>query len=313
MDRKNLVVLYIHEVEQKKIKIDNLKMDVLKEQYLDTDDDDDEDEELIVSALGTYGETPPRIKNYVERIVSGYNSVEFQQNFRMSREAFDTLCRLMNQNIPSIQGGTDINIDLEKQLLAVIWLLATPESYRSVGDRFDMAKSTLSVVFFRIINMLNTLAPTFIKFPTRAQKEESQQFFENKYRLKGVIGAVDGSYIPCKAPAEQKMAYTNRKMFTAVTLQAICDQNMLYIDCFIGFPSSVHDNRIFRNSDFYKNVQANVTAFFENGEKILGDKAYPVESWCIPPYIDRGNLTDEQKKFNTVHASGRYNSYRYTY
>ena len=52
-------------------------------------------------------------------------------------------------------------------------------------------------------------------------------------------------------------------------------------------------------------MQQNVAMYFDNDEKILGDKAYPVESWCIPPFIDRGNLTDRQKQFNKTHASCR--------
>lgn len=33
-------------------------------------------------------------------------------------------------------------------------------------------------------------------------------------------------------------------------------------------------------------------------EFIVGDKAYPVLTWCIPPFIDRGNLTASQRFFN---------------
>ncbi|KAI4458033.1 hypothetical protein MML48_7g00005764 [Holotrichia oblita] len=31
---------------------------------------------------------------------------------------------------------------------------------------------------------------------------------------------------------------------------------------------------------------------------IIGDKAYPLLGWCIPPYIDLGNLTVNQLNFN---------------
>lgn len=38
---------------------------------------------------------------------------------------------------------------------------------------------------------------------------------------------------------------------------------------------------------------------------MLGDKAYPCFKWCIPPYIDNGALTNQNKKFNTIHAQIR--------
>lgn len=45
--------------------------------------------------------------------------------------------------------------------------------------------------------------------------------------------------------------------------------------------------------------------YLPNNCIILGDKAYPVLQWLVPPYIDRGNLTDNQKRFNHKHAQTR--------
>ena len=264
---------------------------------------DSEDEEVLL--ISCIKEAPPRINFFVERIANNYNSDEFQQNFRMSREAFDNLLGFFNTHLHLVRGGDNLKISSQKQLLAVVWILATPDSYRSIGERFYLAKSTLSKIFFRIVDFLNQVASVFIKFPNRVQKEGIKRYFEAQHRLKGVVGAIDGTYVPCRVPAEQKIAYTNRKLFTAVTLQAVCDHKMRYIDCFVGYPSSVHDSRIFKNSDIYKNVQQNVGDYFEDDEKILGDKAYPIQSWCIPPFIERGNLSDHQKAFNRTHASCR--------
>lgn len=71
----------------------------------------------------------------------------------------------------------------------------------------------------------------------------------------------------------------------------MCDSELRFTDCFAGYPGSVSDRRIFRNSDLCLNAEQNVNAFFPNGEYIIADKAYPVLSWCIPPYIDNGRLT----------------------
>jgi len=50
--------------------------------------------------------------------------------------------------------------------------------------------------------------------------------------------------------------------------------------------------RIFRNSDLWKEVQNNYHHFFPTQEFIIGDKAYPVLTWCIPSYRNFGNLTE---------------------
>ncbi|XP_032668363.1 protein ALP1-like [Odontomachus brunneus] len=104
---------------------------------------------------------------------------------------------------------------------------------------------------------------------------------------------------------EQEFAvhYKCRKLQYAIVLQAICDADLLFLDCFAGYPGSVGDYRIFRNSDIYKEVRRNIPPFFPKDEYIIGDKAYPVLTWCIPPFRDNERLT--QKKFNLVISQKR--------
>lgn len=61
-----------------------------------------------------------------------------------------------------------------------------------------------------------------------------------------------------------------------MVLQAVCDSELRFTDCFAGYPGSVDDRRIFRNSELYLDAEHNVNALFPNGEYIIGDKAYPV-------------------------------------
>jgi len=66
----------------------------------------------------------------------------------------------------------------------------------------------------------------------------------------------------------------------------------IFTNCFVGVSGSVNDSRIFRNSNLWMFVKENRTKFFPGNEYIIGDKAYPVLLWCIPPYINKGNLTE---------------------
>lgn len=64
--------------------------------------------------------------------MANYDELQFQQNFRMNREAFENLLIIVSSKIPSNEGPGRPTIPAKKQLLAIIWLLATPESYRCV-------------------------------------------------------------------------------------------------------------------------------------------------------------------------------------
>lgn len=88
------------------------------------------------------------------------------------------------------------------------------------------------------------------------------------------------------------MSYKTYKRKYAVILQAVCDSELVFTDCFAGYPGSVGDIRVFRNSDLWSEVQKNRQIYFPNEEYIIGDKAYPVLRWCISAFCDRGNLTE---------------------
>lgn len=161
---------------------------------------------------------------------------------------------------------------------------------RSVGDRFNMSKSSLSVSSERVINALNMIAPEVITWPRGDKLIEIKNSFEKMAGISNIIGAIDGTFIPIKAPSEDSEVYITRKCNYAITLQAICDSSLKFTDVFVGYPGSVSDTRIFRNSDIYRSIEKNQERYFPPDHFIVGDKAYPVLNWCVPPYIDRGRL-----------------------
>ncbi|XP_031328585.1 putative nuclease HARBI1 [Photinus pyralis] len=127
--------------------------------------------------------------------------------------------------------------------------------------------------------------------------------FKKKKSFPGVLGAIDGCHIDIKAPKESSVMYVNRKGRPSIILQAVCDHNCSFTDCFIGFPGSVHDARVFSKSGMQE--RCNNDQFFPNDSHILGDSAYPLSQHVLVPYKDNGHLTRKQTKFNVIHASTR--------
>lgn len=101
---------------------------------------------LIVTHLK---EKPNRIVGYMENIAN-YTSMEFQQHFRLSFEAFEYLLGqvgpLLNSGDENKQNGRS-RIDPRKQLLSVIWILATPDSYRYLFIFIKSDKKNYIVVY----------------------------------------------------------------------------------------------------------------------------------------------------------------------
>ncbi|KAF7996136.1 hypothetical protein HCN44_010802 [Aphidius gifuensis] len=277
---------------------------------IDTDSssssDEEEENNLMRRLIGVAREPndiPIRVENYIDNVVFRSSPEIFQSHFRLTWEAYETIENeigpTLNRNVNEFGFGRPC-MPIRKQILSVLWLLATPESYRSIGDRFDMGKSSLFHSFQLVVQALNEIAPRVITWPSPERRQVIRQHLEEAGGLPNVVGAIDGTFIRIKAPRDDKEVYVTRKCCYAYTLQGICDHELKFIDVFSGYPGSVSDIRIFENSHIYHDIIGNQGQYFSQGEFIIGDKAYPVFDWCVAPFIDRGNLTQAQRNFNTA-------------
>ncbi|KAI2642371.1 hypothetical protein H4Q32_029933 [Labeo rohita] len=82
----------------------------------------------------------------------------------------------------------------------------------------------------------------------------------------------------------------------------LCDHRGKYLDIFVGYPGSVHDSRVLRNSPIYLKA-----LYPPEGYHILGDGGFPCRSHpisLITPY--REPLQNaSQRRFNFHHAKAR--------
>ncbi|TGZ57223.1 putative nuclease HARBI1 [Temnothorax longispinosus] len=131
---------------------------VIDEVFCENNDDDDESDDEVEIMLATVmheekevGPNPARCQNFVELVVPRFTFKQFQENFRMSAPAFEILLAVIAPLLENRTGTGRPTTRIEKQLLAVVWLLATPDCFRSIGMKFDMSKSTLHSCFRRVI------------------------------------------------------------------------------------------------------------------------------------------------------------------
>lgn len=73
---------------------------------------------------------PIRIQNFFENVIQNYSDIEFQQNFRLTTGAFELFLHQIGPHMPKNIVGRPQQLSTEKQILAIIWLLANPECFR---------------------------------------------------------------------------------------------------------------------------------------------------------------------------------------
>lgn len=236
-------------------------------------------------------------------MVSKYSDSDFKRIFRLSRPTFDTIKGFLqdcHELVVEGQGGRE-PISVKKQLYVTLWYLGGSDSIIRIADRFGIAESSVVVCRNRIIDtILNNLKSKFINWPHAEILEQTIDKFHQRNGFPGVIGALDGTHISIKAPTENPQSYINRKGYYSLQLQAVCDSDMKFLNCFCGYAGSCHDARVLRNSDLW-NYGLEVC----NGNHIIADGAYPLGRWLMTPYRDNGHLSQEQKHFNYLLSDNR--------
>ncbi|KAF2886736.1 hypothetical protein ILUMI_19437, partial [Ignelater luminosus] len=122
--------------------------------------------------------------------------------------------------------------------------------------------------------------------------------------LPGVVGIIDGCHIEIKQPINNAVDFFNRKETHSIILQAVCDDNGLLTDVFIGIPGRVHNARVFRQSPLYHQL-VSVPPLISAGQHLLADAAYPLMANVLKPYRDNGHLSQKQIKFNQTLSAQR--------
>ena len=78
-----------------------------------------------------------------------------------------------------------------------------------------------------------------------------------------------------------------------------------FLDIFVGYPGSVHDSWILKNSYVFikfSNINLHLSPA---GTLLLSDCRYPLLDWLVTPYHENGHLTQQQKHYNKKHSSPR--------
>ena len=145
-------------------------------------------------------------------------------------------------------------ITVEKRVAVTLWRLATNCECRTIAHLFEISRSSVCLIVQEVCQLIvDVLLPKYIKKPEGNQLRDIVQLFERKWGLPQYVGAVDRSHIPIVAPPEYHTDYFNRKGWHSVLLQGVVDHFCRFWDINVGWPGSVHDTRVFVNTDLFKN------------------------------------------------------------
>lgn len=222
--------------------------------------------------------------------------------YRMKRETFDSFYDRLRPLLPTEKNG-ECHL---RQVASVLHYFADPVSFRRQGHLHGVAKSTLWEWVGKVSRWINEALISEISFPT-AQDGRVVAIAERVYDSTGfpnAVGFVDSSlirldYRPSDPDLENSDIFWSRKGFPCFHLQAVCDDQCLFTDVWIGNAGRMNDARVWAGSELAKQLPLLLNAAYH----ILGDKAYPLSVNLIPPY--KGNVVGQELEFNSIHCKAR--------
>ncbi|KAE8740375.1 hypothetical protein FOCC_FOCC014111 [Frankliniella occidentalis] len=149
----------------------------------------------------------------------------------MSRRVPEALVDAIGNNLAGRNKILRERKPMQDIVLMVVWLLATPDSFRSVFSEY-------------------------IKWPNAAERGEIKEVFNRVSGFPGAVGCVDGTHIYITAPVEDAVQYPNRYRTYSMNVQAIVDNNLLVRDVHVEEVGSIHDRRVFRRSAVFADLLA---------------------------------------------------------
>ncbi|KAK3911740.1 Putative nuclease [Frankliniella fusca] len=224
----------------------------------------------------------------------------FKIHFRMSRTVFEALTTTVFNHLVVKGRLKRERTPMQDILLMVVWLLATPDSFRSVALRFGVNPGTLYYFYLYVIQALRELAPEFITWPNAAERVVISEAFQELSGFPGIIGCIDCTHIQITAPLEESGRYVNRHHVYSINVQSVADNNMLVRQLHVGEAGSLHDRRIFRRSPLLRDLLLEPAGVYRTvHEHLVGDGGYGISDFMMIPFVDNGHLTPAQSTFNS--------------
>ncbi|KAG6926089.1 hypothetical protein G0U57_012817, partial [Chelydra serpentina] len=230
-------------------------------------------------------------------VLQVWDDSQWLRNFRMCKGTFLELCHLLSPALKRKNTKMRAALTVQKRVAIALWKLATPDSYRSVGNQFGVGKSTVGVAVMQVANTITEL------LLSKVVTLGNVQVIVDGFAAMGFPncgGAIDGTHIPILGLDHQGSQYINFSM----VLQALVDHKGCFTNINMGWPGKVHDARAFRNSGLFKRLQEGIyfpdqkitVGDVEMPIVILGEPAYPLMPWLMKLYT--GILDSSKELFN---------------
>lgn len=186
----------------------------------------------------------------------------------------------------------------KQKLEILLRYFADPGFQTGVAEDFGIHQTTVCKTIKEVLPRIMEKANIWIRFPSTANDiDAAKEEWQSVYRMPCAIGAIDCTHVKIEKPRDEfGDEFINRKGFASINVQATCNAAEKFTSVDAQWPGSVHDSRIWRNSELCQVLRP-------FNALLLGDEGYPISQWLMTPF--RQPNSPQQRNFNNVFTKER--------
>jgi DDE superfamily endonuclease len=268
-------------------------------------------------SVRTYRKRDPLFERYLGTDISDPNRLsdtEFRFHFRMTRHSFWELVALLKDHEAFKRKSSDSRgpapQPAQYQMLVLLKYYGTEgnqASSLSLSNFFGVSSGIVDLFCNNALDALLSLEDKTYIWPDKIERRATANRIRTQYLFPNCVGIIDGTLLPLASrPLLHGENYLSRKKFYAIVMLVVCDDLSRILYYHVGWPGSVHDNRVWRTCGLYKRHDQ----FFSRREYLLGDSAFTASDLMIPPFKNPTGSTMSGNKaaFNTLLSKPRVKS-----
>jgi DDE superfamily endonuclease len=241
----------------------------------------------------------------------GFNDREFLFHFRMSRDCFHQLIVELKDH-PVFDGDSHgcTQRPAEHQLLVLLKYFGSDGNSASnlnLGAFFGISRGSAESCRTNALLALLSIEHRTYYWPNSDERKQISNRIRDSYLFPNCVGLIDGTLLPLATrPLLHGENYLSRKRYYAIVMLVVCDDQSRILYYHVGWPGSVHDNRVWRTCNLFKNCET----MFSPREYLLGDSAFTASDIMVPPFKSSAGkeLHGNYAAFNTLLAKPRVKS-----
>ncbi|XP_023925094.2 protein ALP1-like [Quercus suber] len=250
-------------------------------------------------------------KAYMDEVTEG-NPAKCYEMFRMTHELLLHLVDELAEHGYLRDGHGDLNATQAVAML--LYILGHNTRFRCVLDRFQHSIETVCRHVCKALQAVHHYAKHLIKpdqnvigLPEHLQVNKYWPWFER------YIGAIDGTHVSARPPANATQAHRDCKSLITTNVLCVCDMDMQFTFVHGGWEGSANDSRVFEEAI---SDQKHGFPWPPRGSYYLVDSGLPIGTSFFPPHkltryhaqefqLSGRRITSKKELYNYRHSSLR--------